>query len=228
MISLMNKYKKPVFVGTTSIFLVATLVGLGGYLGQGNTEKYVVTVGDSVKIPVVRYQQMVNSRLDYYRSQDVPLEQLEPQIKKLVLNDLVTDAIFAQAAAESGIVVSDFEVSMVIRSQPAFFVDGKFSPQNYARLIWETYRVQPDEYEARIRQSRMAEKFKTLIAGGAKILPEEAVALYVSRNKSLKDFDKKKDEFMAELQRDRATELINYYLKRYLAQNKVVEFKENM
>ncbi|MDD4004571.1 MAG: SurA N-terminal domain-containing protein [Elusimicrobiaceae bacterium] len=228
MISLMNKYKKSVFVATTTIFLVATLVGLGGYLGGGNAETYVVTIGDDIKVDSQQYQQMVNSKLEYYRQQGLPTEALEPQIKRMIVNDLVTDAIFSQAAKDYGISVSDFEVSVVVRSQPAFFTDGKFNPQAYYRLIWDNYRVKPDVYEERIRQSRMAEKFKQLMAGGAMVMPDEAKAAYLAENKNLKDFEEKKAEFTAGLQREKATELINYYLKRYLASNKVVEYKDNM
>ncbi len=227
MISLMNKYKKVFFVGTTAMFLVATLVGLGSYLGAEKTEQNVVTVG-KLKVPALEYQQTVNSKMEYYRQQGLPTEALEPQVKRMVLNDMVTDAIFAQAAQDSGMTVSDFEVSAVIRSQKAFYAEGKFSPEMYYRLIWEVYHVRPDEYEARLRQSRLAENFKRLAASSVKILPGEAEAIFLAENKSLKGFEAKKDEYIGEIQRQKATALINYYLQRYLTANKVVEFKENM
>ncbi|MFA6583997.1 MAG: SurA N-terminal domain-containing protein [Elusimicrobiaceae bacterium] len=229
----MNKHKKLFFVGTTVMFLLATLVGLGSYVTTKDTESYVLKIGDR-GISTKLYQQTLNSKLDYYRNQGVPTEAIEPQIKRMVLNDLVTDAIFSETAQQYGMMVPDYEIVSIIKSQPAFFTEGKFNNQMYYRLIMDSYKMSPEEYEKMLRQSLLSEKFKKLVTSAAKVLPDEVEAAYqkemkgMKDPKSVKDPEAKKREVASNLQNQKAAELLTYYVRKYVAANKVVDFKENL
>ena len=73
--------------------------------------------------------------------------------KLLVLERLIDQEVLALAAMRSGIVVSDAVVRKVIAEEPAFQVDGKFDPSQYALMLSsQTPALSPVEFQTRIRK----------------------------------------------------------------------------
>ena len=55
--------------------------------------------------------------------------------KRKVLEQLIDQKVLALGAQRAGIVVGDAAVQKMIMSEPAFQVDGKFSPEQYQMLL---------------------------------------------------------------------------------------------
>lgn len=56
-------------------------------------------------------------------------------LRKSVLESLINNELLIQQARKSGFVVTDATLSKIISQDPAFQVDGKFSPQQFAELV---------------------------------------------------------------------------------------------
>ena len=64
-----------------------------------------------------------------------PREFESPDNKRKVLEQLIDQKVLALGAQRAGIVVGDAAVQKMIMSEPAFQVDGKFSPEQYQMLL---------------------------------------------------------------------------------------------
>lgn len=93
-------------------------------------------------------------------------------VKRLVLNSLITREALAKKAEGLGLVVSDEELLEVIKSNPNFQKDGKFSLELYKETL-KRLNLTPEEYEDILRKSLMAQKILKLIDRGVYVLPEE-------------------------------------------------------
>lgn len=108
--------------------------------------------------------------LKYARFLDNP--SFAPVVKQLVLNSLITREALAKKAEELGLLVSDQELLEVIKSDPNFQENGKFSLKLYKEVL-QRINLTPEEYEDILRKSLMAQKVLKLIEKGAYVLPEE-------------------------------------------------------
>ena len=95
-----------------------------------------------------------------------------PVVKRLVLNSLITREVLAKRAEELGLLVSDEELLEVIKSNPNFQRDGKFSLEVYRETLGRL-NLSPQEYEEILKKSLMAQKVLKLIEKGVYLLPEE-------------------------------------------------------
>lgn len=108
--------------------------------------------------------------LKYARFLDNP--SFVPVVKQLVLNSLVTREALSKKAEELGLLVSDQELLEVIKNNPNFQKDGKFSLELYKETL-QRLNLTPEEYEEIVRKSLMAQKVLKLIDKGVYVLPEE-------------------------------------------------------
>jgi peptidyl-prolyl cis-trans isomerase D len=99
-------------------------------------------------------------------------------IPQRVLNGMVDRELLAQEAERQGIRASDDEVKTMVRGNPDFQQDGKFSAARYKDVLRNYYRKTPQEYEAEIRQELAVEKMYLVIAGSAQVSDEEVKHQY--------------------------------------------------
>jgi len=214
------------FLGMVAIFLVGTFVGLGGYMFTSSDVSEAVAVVGKTKIPYMRFQVRVNQYLDTLRARKVDVtEATIKEVKQGMLRDMIVDELLAQQAERAGMRVTDLEVAMSIRNAAAFQREGQFDQNIYFQALRYAYRTSPEDYEAQQRKALLAAKLKQTIYFGAKVLPEELREEFSRANAgSDKDFAKKKDEFSAQLQQQRAIELINFYLRQLSTQVQIQQF----
>ncbi len=95
-----------------------------------------------------------------------------PVVRQLVLNSLITREALSKKAEELGLLVSDEELLEVIKKDPNFQEDGKFSVRLYKETL-QRINLTPEEYEEILRKSLMAQKVLKLVERGVYVLPEE-------------------------------------------------------
>ena len=228
MISLLRRYRKSLFVGIITVFLIGIFVGLGGYLFTSRDVSLAVATVGRVKIPYQLFLVRLNRTLDALRGRGTDLSDEEVrEIKQAMLRDMIVDELLAERAEEMGLVVTDEDVARDIRGTPAFQQDGVFRQDLYFQAIRSQLRETPEGYEAQRRRALAAVKLKQLIYHRAKLTPQELREAYAQDHKgSLKDFEKEKEAFGARVQQQRALDLINYYLRQLSTQVEIRSYLE--
>lgn len=228
MIRFLSRHRKTLFVVTIVIFLIGTFVGLGGYLFTSrDVSSAVATVGGN-KILYSRFVTQVQQYSDMLRGQgtDVTDEVLK-QIKQEMLRDMIVQEIMRMKAEEMGLKVTDDELARSIQNTKGFQRNGVFSQDLYFQALRNVYHDSPEDYEHDRRNALLARALQGLIFSTAKLAPSEIQEAYAASNKgSMKDFDKKKDEFTAKLHQQRGLELINYYLRQLSSQIEIRPYLE--
>lgn len=220
MISLLRRYRKPMFLAVIAIFLIGTFVGLGGYLFTGRDVSQAVASVGSAKIPYSRFIQRVNQYVDALRAKQPEVtDAMIREVKIGMLRDMIVDELLLAKAEEFGLKVTDEELARDIRATPAFRRGGSFNEEAYFQAVRTVFRDSPQAYEEMRRRSMRTNKIKQLIYQSAKLTPQELQELYAREHGgTLKDFEKNKAEFAGKAQQQRALELINYYLRQLSTQ----------
>lgn len=78
----------------------------------------------------------------------------KPEIKKSVLDGLVTQHLLFGEAGEAGLAVSDEQMAQIIAGVGAFQKDGKFDKQRYEAAL-SAQGMTPSMFESRVRQDLM-------------------------------------------------------------------------
>jgi len=135
------------------------------------------------------YYSAMRRYADYYRS--IYKDRLTPEIlegldlENRVLQDLIRKRLLLQEAERLGIVVTDSEVTSVIRRTPGFQdQDGNFRPEYYMRVL-SMNRMAPETYEHGIRQSQKVARLQDFIRATVRITDEEVKAKYVEDNEKV-------------------------------------------
>lgn len=251
MISFFGRHRKPIFIATTSIFLIGIFVGLGGYLfNRADLSQTVAEVGPA-KISYQKFlahAQRVQENLRDRGTEVTP--QLQNEIKQDVLRDLIIETLMAQKAEEMGMQVTDLELANDIHNTPAFQKDGGFDPAAYVQAIHYLFRSTPEQYEKERRMSLLALKLRLFLFNSVKLSPgevresydredpknrkaleEEIRKAYVKEKGSAADFEKEKQPlalkfYEQRLHQQRALETMNYYLRQLSAQVPIKSYLE--
>lgn len=221
----LRRHRKSLFVGMVAIFLIGIFVGLGGYLFTSRDLSESVAVVGSTKIPYLRFNARVNNYIDAVRQQgkDVSDEQAKA-VKEQMLRDMIVDEVLYQEASKVGLEVTDLELSAAIRANRGFQRDGNFDPGLYFQAIRQSLRMSPEDYEQEQRRAMTAAKLKQIIFESSKLVPGELAEEYRRVKGSLKDFEKESAAFSQELERNRALDMINFYLRQVSATMEIRQF----
>jgi len=227
-ISVLRRYRQPLFIGVVAVFLIGIFVGLGGYFFSGVSLADTVAVVGGRKIPYSRFRNRLNQYLDSLRERKVDVtQQVENEVKQGMLRDMIVDELLAQEAERLGMRVSDMELSLSIQNTPAFQREHRFDQDIYFQTVRYTLKTTPELFEAEQRRSMLAAKIKSFISRSAKLSPAEVRDEYLRAHKgSDKDFEKKKEEFAQELRQKRAMEAINAFLKQAASQVEIRVYLE--
>ncbi len=128
--------------------------------------------------------------LEFYKARDTFYRQIRQQQGELpegalnfigitALNQLIDLKLLAQKSRELGFRVTDEELSEVIRSNPAFQVDGQFiGAEAYKNYIEQALNETVGEFETKYREELLAQKLVNFINSTSKVTDEELVNLY--------------------------------------------------
>lgn len=143
------------------------LWGVESYIGNADTRNDVATVG-SGKISQQEFLAALNEQQDRLRAQSggqVDLAMFEtPQIRRMVLDSLISRRLLAQQGQKSRLGVSDQELARFIAGIPAFQEDGKFSKVRYEAVL-SAQGMRQDGFEARMRQDMVTQQLVFPVVG---------------------------------------------------------------
>lgn len=227
MISFFSRHRKGIFIGTVVTFMAGIFVGLGGYLFSGSRGSDAVAAVGGANISYQRFRTRVNQILDRMRDNETDVDEaVHGRVKQEVLREMIVEEILRQQGKKIGLEVSDFEVSAEIHGTPQFQRNGTFSPMIYYQTIRRELGMNPEEYEAWRKKSRLAMKFRQLVSGSIKLSPMEIKEYYIKKNGSPKNFAEEKEKTVQEMSQERFIQLINYFLMQAGSQIEIKSFLE--
>lgn len=128
--------------------------GVESYVGNMSGGNDIATVGDS-KISIPEFQGALREQQDRMRQQlggRLEPGMLEsPELRRAVVENLVTRRLLALEARKAHLTVSDADLARFIAGIPALQVDGKFSPERYAAAV-AAQGMSREGFEAGARQ----------------------------------------------------------------------------
>lgn len=98
-------------------------------------------------------------------------------LKKIVLKKLIDDLVIDQASKKAGFRTAMPLITIMIANMPAFQVNGKFSKDRFARVIYELH-YSPSEFIEQLSNSISVSQLKFGVIETSFILPEEITHAY--------------------------------------------------
>jgi peptidyl-prolyl cis-trans isomerase D len=162
------------------------------YFGTGPFERgpsNAVAVVNGEEIPQERFRRaQANLAAAYER---MARQRLTPEIaerlglSQQIINELVTEAVVIQGAAQEGVRVSDDELRATIQQIREFQESGRFSRDEYLKVLRQL-RLDPGQFETEIRRQLIRRKMETLIKQGVKVSDAELRQAYTERHERVR------------------------------------------
>lgn len=86
--------------------------------------------------------------------------------------------IFLHAAKRTRQRVTDEQVTEYITGHPLFQTNGQFNPEIYSSMIVQTFRVEPRQFEERLRENLLIQAFRSEILKDIEVSDEELSELF--------------------------------------------------
>ncbi|MEJ2642442.1 MAG: SurA N-terminal domain-containing protein [Desulfosarcinaceae bacterium] len=161
-----------------AIVIVFVFWGVGSFTSK-RANRVAQVNGEPISIEA--YRTAYNNMVEQYRRRfggqltDEMLEMLH--VKRLVVDQLVGQAVILQEAQRQGLQVTDEELSASIASIPAFQRNGTFNSRLYRNLL-SRLRMSPEDFEVTQRQQLLVQKVSDLVVASAFVGPEEVRQRY--------------------------------------------------
>lgn len=199
MISFLIKYKKIILIITLTFFL-GSIVYLGAdAYRRGNFSTNAAQVGSS-DITYRDLYRVTEERARALRNQGVDVdEDMMKYLRQQLLAALISEEVLNQAAHKAGLEVSDYEVAYDIQTSPFFSQNGQFNKTAYEYALKRSVGMTPAEFELQLRKGKLADRFRGVLYSFYKLTPEEIKHAYKVQHGNLKNFDKNKADFAAQL-----------------------------
>ncbi|WP_428054147.1 SurA N-terminal domain-containing protein [Candidatus Avelusimicrobium stercoris] len=199
MISFLIKHKKIILIITLAFFL-GSIVYLGAdAYRRGNFSSTAAKVG-SEDITYRQLYRVAEDRARALRNQGIDVdEDMMKYLRQQMLAALISEEVLNQAANKAGLAVSDYEVAYDIKTSPFFTQNGYFSKTAYEYALKRTLGLTPAEFETQLRKGKMADRFRGVLYSFYKLTPEEIKYAYKTQHGSMKNFDKNRADFAAQL-----------------------------
>ncbi len=127
-----------------------------------------------------------NKQQDLYEKGVKLPESKELEVKKELLNEIISNRLKINYAKTLGIITSDEEVAENIMSIPAFNTkDGQFDRQQYMNYLG-SQRIMPEEFEGQQRKYITMIKLRNQLWSGIKFTNDELKMYFLKRQRSLK------------------------------------------
>lgn len=145
--------KRIVQVFLALIALPFAFFGVDSYIRNMGSDGSVAKIGD-IKITQQQFQEALRAQQDSARNQGEAVDPKffeQPEIRKSILDNLINERVLLLEAQKRHLVVSDDDVRRVRDSIEEFKVDGKFSPEQAAKVLG-AQGMTPDGFVAKVRQ----------------------------------------------------------------------------
>jgi len=130
---------------------------------------------DDMVVELDDYQQRYQYRRQTMQQQlgaNYRPDKFDQVIQKQVLNEMVEEKLLDRLVEESNIYVGNDELSVVIKNDPGFFKDGKFSFDVYKNRIGQLGYT-PDAYEASLRKEQRLSAIPRLVRSSSFVTEQE-------------------------------------------------------
>lgn len=172
-------------VGIAVIALVFTLQfgpgsqGCQAGIGDAAPTAAAAATVNGKEIPAGDFRSAYQRMLSQYRAQGLDAK-LARQLglHKQVIDSMVNEELWAQAAEKRGISTSDEELADVLAKNPSFHKDGKFDVRAYRDTVRQYLRKTDVEFERELRRSMAAQKLQEMVASSAVVSDDEVKARF--------------------------------------------------
>jgi peptidyl-prolyl cis-trans isomerase D len=166
MFDFVHENKKMVQIVLALIILPFALWGVSSYDRARNSAEIVATV-DGNKITQQEFENSLRQQQEKMRQQlganfDASMFD-NPEVKRAVLDNLVSQRLIIEHARAAGLVVSDDQLAQVIAGIGAFQENGKFDTKRYESVL-RNQNISPLSFEAKIREELLAQQLQDAYA----------------------------------------------------------------
>ncbi len=139
------------------ITVTFALFGIESYLSSASSNIGVAEV-DGQTIPVQSYDNAIKNMRARLQSQGMDPNELDnPQMKALVLNNLIDQRIVQKAVQKENFAISDAHLTTYITGMPEFQKEGQFSQERYDLLLSQN-QLTPSKFEAGTRSDLLVQQ----------------------------------------------------------------------
>jgi peptidyl-prolyl cis-trans isomerase D len=199
------------------VFLIIILVfifwGVGGSLTGSRPDVIVDVDGRTITEREFRraYENVKIAYQEAYKDRFTPELLQLLNLKEQTLEQLIDATLMEKEAQRLGFLGNDEEVRQAIMAMPAFQVDGRFSQEQYLRVL-RYLRMSPSEFEAAQRTQLLNKKLESLIADTIRVTDSEIEDLFRLRHEQVNLlFAKVASADLVEQVTATPTEVENYY-----------------
>ena len=162
MFDFVHENKRLVQIILALIILPFALWGVSSYDKSGNAADVVATV-NGTKISQKEFENALRRQQDRMRQQlganfDASMFQ-NPQMKRAVLDNLISQRLLIERARSAGLTVPDEEVAQAIAGIKAFQVNGKFDKNRYESVL-ANQNLSPLAFEASMQDDLLGQQMQ--------------------------------------------------------------------
>ncbi len=144
------------------IILPFALWGVSSYDKSGSSADVVATV-NGTKVTPKEFENALNRQQDRMRQQlgasfDPSMLQ-NPQLRRAVLDNLISQNLLVERARSAGLTVPDEQVAQAIAGIGAFQVDGKFDKKSYESVL-ASQNMSPLTFEASVHDDLLGQQMQ--------------------------------------------------------------------
>jgi peptidyl-prolyl cis-trans isomerase D len=162
-----------VIIGLISIPFA--LWGINSYLGGGEEQPSAVVDGVEISqrqldFAYSRYRERLAEMFGGRIPQGLGDDEI---LKEQVLTQVIEEQVLLNHIQDEGFRVNDAELFAILRSNPAFVVDGRFDPQHYRDQV-ASLGYLPAQFEEELRRSTEMQQLGNAIRSSAFVVPAQA------------------------------------------------------
>lgn len=234
MLKAIRKNTKVFLWVAVSIFILATFVGLGSYFFTRTST--VVAKVNGQKISYDEFNAVFLQRLNNYRNMyniDIN-EEMSNNLKKMVINELISKKLLLQEAKKMKLKVSNEELSSYIQKFPYFQKDGRFNQPNYLNILKMQLHVTPAAFEREVREnlliSRLQEKVTAAVTVTDKETADELAKRLKDKKPALKpeDLPKEKETINLSLWQQKKSQFFEDWYKKLQTSAKIENYLDQI
>ena len=220
-ITLMRKHTKSILIKIMVGLIAVVFVFWGIYsFREKRGSKVAYVNGDLItgQEYALRYRELLDSLQQQYKEywNDNLIKVF--RVKERALDSLIDELLIRQESENLGLGVTDDEVSDTILSAPAFQEGGKFDMSKY-RSILRYNRMEPAQFESRVKSDLLSEKINRFIGSFFPITENEIMDYYAYQKEKINiaflTFDSKDFKEKVEIKEDGKKEYYEKNKERY-------------
>ena len=155
------------------VIAVTFIVGMGwwGFGESGTDIRNAVIIAGNNTVTLNEYRRAYRNAHRQYRqvAQDVK----EETVRQLVINALIEDALWLDAARTFGVTATDEELQTLVATTEVFQTNGSFDSRRYQQVLRSNYMT-PIEFETEQMNDILREKARAIVRDSVVLTAKEA------------------------------------------------------